>query len=570
MFLRQTKKPNGKTYLAIVKGYRDPITKKSRNKTILPVGYLEDLYDEYDDPIAHFKALAKQMTVGEKQQNAPLLCEFNLDEKIDTNSTNRKNIGFVILSFFYHQLEINYFWSNRQKTANVEYNLNQVFQALVYLRILYPASKKATYEALDKYFLKVDFKRHDMYRALGVFAPYKEDLILWIHKYVSLIYGRDLSLVFYDVTNYYFEITYEDDFRKKGYSKEGRSTPIIQMGLLMDRNKVPITYELFEGNTNDSITLMPTLHKLKKGFNLGKVIVVADKAMNSGENIAYNIIEGNGYIFSQTIRGASSEVKDYVLDQSDYVKKSDEFKFKSRVIPTYIWVTDINDKRKRVLVDQKQVVYYSEKYAKKARNDREKVIEKTIKLIKKGQTSPPSSAYKYIKQDYLDLETGELLDIKNLNYLDMEKIKEESKYDGYYMICTSELDMDDEEIIGAYRQLWQIEETFKITKSELETRPVHVSLRDHIESHFLTCFVSLVLLRLLELKVDSNEISIKQLIKEMRNMTGTYLDQNYYMFDYYNDNVKILEKAVGLDLSKRFMKLSEINELIASSKKKNE
>ncbi|WP_425539617.1 IS1634 family transposase [Microaceticoccus formicicus] len=567
MFLKKDKRANGKTYLTIIKGYRDPVTKKSRNKSVMKVGYLEDLLDQYEDPIAHFEEVAARLTEEERLANLPLSFTFDSKEVIKSNVVNRKNLGYVVLSHFYHNLKIHEFWNNRQKTSGTDFLLNHVFQLLVFTRSLYPSSKKASFDYINSFFTKFDFSLHDVYRALSKFYPYKDDLILWIHQNIIQYYGRDLSKVYYDVTNYYFEIPYEDDFRKRGVSKEHRPNPIIQMGLLMDNSGIPISYELFEGNTNDSITLMPSLNKLKKHFNLGKVIVVADKAMNSGENMAYNIIKGNGYIFSGSVRGASRELKDFVLDQTGYSDNSDEFKIKSRIVPQDIWVTDIHNKRKKVPIDQKQVVFYSEKYAKKSRMDRERTILKTLKLIEKGIDRPNSSAYKYIKKEFIDLETGEILKTKKNDFLDIQKIKEEEKYDGYYIINTSELDMKDMDIVQAYHGLWKIEESFKITKSQLEARPVYLSRKDRIESHFLICFVTLVLLRLLEKDLDGSNISIEKAIEEMREITGTHLDENYYMFDCFNEIIEKLGQTVGVDFSKRFITVAEIDSLISGVKK---
>lgn len=195
-------------------------------------------------------------------------------------------------------------------------------------------------------------------------------------------YGRDTDKVYYDVTNYYFEIKEPDDFRKKGVSKEYRKNPIIQMGLLMDNKGLPITYRLFEGNTNDCETLMPILDDLKDDYGLGKVIVVADKGMNTGENIAYNILKKNGYIYSQTIRGCTDEFKQYVLEQGEYIIHDDGFKIKSRVVSIKINVTNTEGKTKKVDIIQKQVVLYSPDFAKRSQHEREKAVEKARRLMR--------------------------------------------------------------------------------------------------------------------------------------------------------------------------------------------
>lgn len=395
---------------------------------------------------------------------------------------------------------------------------------------------------------------------------YKKDLILHIHEYIRCEYGRSLDNVFYDVTNYYFESD-EDDFRKKGVSKEHRPNPLVQMGLLMDDEGVPISYKLFEGNTNDCNTLMPVLDELKRDFNLGRVIVVADKGMNSGENIAYNIIHKNGYIYSKSVRGATKEVKNYVLSDSGYKKMGDKYKFKSRIVNTNIWITNAKEKRVQTEIDQKQVVFYSDKYARKARKDRQKVLDKARKLISFKKGSLNKGAYKYIKDEYLDKETGEILKKDDYLYIDEEKIKEEEKYDGYYLIVSSELNMHDKEIIERYKGLWKIEESFKITKGHLKSRPVYLRKKDHIEAHFLICFLALIFIRLLEKETDF-KFSIYNLIDSMKNLSVTYLDENYYMLDYVDDVSKMFSEILNIDMTKRFWRQSDIKKLIANSKKK--
>lgn len=569
MFVKKIlEKRTGRTFLTIVHGYREPGTGKVKQKTIKSLGYLDELEKSFNDPINHFKEVAKQMTEEAKYASRALTFSFPANDTIDTSFTLRKNLGFSVLSFFYHQLKIDEFFINRQRNLNIDYSLNSIFQMLVYMRILDPCSKKKSFEKMDNLFLNFDFEISDVYRALDYFKFYKDDLLLNTHEMVRSIYGRDMKNVYYDVTNYYFEIKEPDEFRKKGVSKEHKPNPIVQMGLLMDNSGLPITYKLFEGNTNDCETLMPVLEDLKDDYGLKRVIVVADKGMNTGENIAYNILHKNGYIYSQTVRGANADLKQFVLDQSGYTITKDGFKIKSRIVTTHIWVTNVDNKKVKVDIDQKQVVFYSPDYAKKAQYDRQKAIEKAKKIIQVNKTAklPLKGSFKYIESISLDKETGELKNLKNYHSINEDKIKEEMKFDGYYAIVTSELKMTDDEIIDAYRSLWKIEESFKITKSELKTRPVHVSTKDHIEAHFLTCFISLLILRLLEMSTEG-KYSTRTLINEMKNITGTYVAENYYMLDYFNKVVKDLGDIISIDFSKRFMTLGEIKKILASTKK---
>lgn len=569
MFIKKIlEKKTGRTFLTIAHGYREPATGKVKQKTIKSLGYLDELEKEFNDPITHFKEVAKEMTEQAKHISRDLTFTFPANDTIDTSFTLRKNLGFSVLSFFYHQLKIDEFFINRQRNLNINYSLNNIFQMLVYMRILDPCSKKQSYEKMDSLFLNFDFAISDVYRALDYFKFYKDDLLLNTHEMVRSIYGRDMKNVYYDVTNYYFEINEPDELRKKGVSKEHRPNPIVQMGLLMDNSGLPITYKLFEGNTNDCETLMPVLEDLKDDYGLKRVIVVADKGMNTGENIAYNILHKNGYIYSQTVRGANADLKEFVLDQSGYTITKDGFKIKSRVVTTHIWVTNVDNKRVKVDIDQKQVVFYSPDYAKRAQYDRQKAIEKAKKIIQVNKTAklPLKGSFKYIESISLDKETGELKNLKNYHSIDEDKIKEEMKFDGYYSIVTSELKMSDNDIIDAYRGLWKIEESFKITKSELKTRPVHVSTKDHIEAHFLTCFISLLILRLLEMSTEG-KYSTRTLVNEMKNIAGSYVAENYYMFDYFNEVVKDLGDIVSIDFSKRFMTLGDIKKILASTKK---
>ena len=565
MFLKKDKRPNGRIYLSIVKGFRDPITKKNKQRAVKSIGFLDEFEDLYDDPIEHFKNLAKEMTEEEKLNNAPLKFSFDRLESVKNYEVLRKNFGFVVLSYIYHKLNIDYFLDNKQQSLNIDFSLNKILQALSFLRVMEPCSKKKSTELLEKYFMDSDFSIDDVYRSLDYFAKYKKDLILHIHEYIRCEYGRNLDNVFYDVTNYYFESD-EDNFRIKGVSKEHRPNPIVQMGLLMDDRGIPISFKLFEGNTNDCNTLMPVLDELKKDFNLGRVIVVADKGMNTGENIAYNVIHKNGYIYSKSVRGSSKEVKDYVLNANDYKDMGDEYKFKSRVVNTNIWITNAKGKKVQAEIDQKQVVFYSEKYARKARKDRQKVLDKANKLIKLKKGSLNKGAYKYIKDEYLDRETGEILEKGDYLYIDEDRIAEEEKYDGYYLIVSSELNMPDREIIERYKGLWKIEESFKITKSQLKSRPVYVRKKDHIEAHFFICFLALILIRLLE-KETNYEFSISELINSIKNLSVTYLDENYYMLDYADDVSKSFSNILNTDITKRFWKQSDIKNLIANSKK---
>lgn len=567
MYLKKSyNSKTGRTQLAIVHGYYDPIKKTTRAKTIKSIGYLDVLEKEYDDPIAYFTEMTKKMD-EEFRENKEITFSFSSSSKMEMD-TREMNLGYFALSNLYHQLEINKFFNKYQRNKKIEYNLSKVMELLVYSRILDPSSKKKAYDNKERYFEKFDFSLDDVYRALSYFNECKDTLQTFLHKQICDKYNRDTSLVYYDVTNYYFELDYQDELKRKGVSKEHRPEPIVQMGLLMDSNSIPISYRLFPGNTNDCETLLPILSDLKKTYNAERMVVVADKGLNTYKNIVLNTIRGNGYVFSQSIRKAHKELKDYVLDQSGYSVSENGFKIKSRIYPKEVTIQDIKGKSKKVRIDEKQVIFYSPDYAARAKHDREATIKKAYDLITNPSKYNSSTSYgctKYIKNISFNKETGEITNGKALSF-NADKLREDEKYDGYYAIITSELDKSDSEIIEIYRGLWKIEESFKITKSTLETRPVYVSREDHIQGHFLTCFLSLLLLRILEQKLN-HKYSIPALIDALKSYNAINLDSNIYKLTCYNQALEDIGNAFDVDLSISMRTRKDIKNILAIVKK---
>lgn len=568
MYLKKINKKNpDRTYLIIAESYRDKETKKTKSKTVQSLGYLDELEKKYTNPLAHFKKVVEQMNNEIAQRKAPLQVTFDVEEQLNIGTNNRKTFGYAPFSSIYHALEIDKFLINRQRSTKIEASTNNIMKLLVFSRLLAPSSKKKAYENRAQFFERTNYSLDDVYRALSFFNDKGNELQKWINQRIKTLYGRDTSLVYYDVTNYYFESDYEDEFRRKGVSKEHRPNPIVQMGLFMDTNGIPITYDLYSGNTNDCLTYRPTFKRMKQEFDLGKVIVVADKGMNTGDNIYYTLSSNDGFVFSQTARGANKELKKYIKSESGYTWYGNDYKFKERLYPTEIWVTMNSGKKKKKSIDVKQVVFYSEKYAKKARKEREKAIEKAKKLIKSPGSYNQSTSYGaagYVKNLSFVKETGEIADTKALK-LDIDKIKEQESLDGYYVLVTSEYQKTAHEIIDIYRGLWKIEESFKVTKSDLETRPIYVSTEDHIKAHFLTCFIALILARILE-HLTKGKYSITKMIESLSRCTCTNVDQNYYLFDYYDEVLADIGQATDIDFSTKIRTLQQIKKNISETK----
>lgn len=591
MFLRKSLS-NGKIYLSFVQGYRDE-NGKVKQKTIEKIGYLEDLKKEYDDPIKYFKDIAKQRNNEEITE----LVIKNLNTKtLDKNIDNQKNLGYLILKKMYKELEIDCFLNSKQKKLKIKYELNDIFSLLVFSRILYPASKKETYKKKNIFFEKFNFSEKDMYRSLDYLKDFKEDLELLLWKNTKEKYKRDTSQTYYDCTNYYFEIEYNDDdtfdennnLEKKGYRKRGpeknhRPDPIIEMGLLMDASGIPIAYNLFPGNESEKNSLVPEIDRLKNKFKFDRTIVVADRGLNCSDNIIKisgtsleMSLKKNGYVYGQSVRGADKEFKEWVLSGNyitNKIKENDEeitFVHKSRIYPKTMYVVREdkgitkggNPVREKIQVDQKQMVYFSQKYADKQKRDRYMMIEKAKDLIKNPGKYTKATSYgasNYIKNLKFIKSTGEIADTSNL-LIDEEKIKEEEKYDGYYSIVTSEEKLSDIEIRNIYRGLAKIEDSFKVTKSNLESRPVYVWTPEHIEAHFLTCFISLVMIRLLEEKLNK-KYSPSQIIESIKNYTSSHIEHDIYKQNNYNDIIEDLSNIYNLNLDKKYRTLSEIKKI---------
>jgi len=395
--------------------------------------------------------------------------------------------------------------------------------------LLAPGSKKKAYDERDWFFERCDFSLVDVYRGLSRFADYAEALQLWMHERIVETYGRDTSVTYYDVTNYYFEIDEQDGLRRKGVSKEHRPGPIVQMGLLMDNNGIPMAYQLFPGNANDCTTLLPILKRIRRQFQTDKAVVVSDKGLNTQKNAYYLANRRGGYVFSQSVRGGNAELKKYVLMQSDYQENESGFKKKSRQFTRHVEFEDDNGHIVRAAIAEKQVVFYSPEY---------------------------------------DKSTGEILTAASKLLFNEEALTEDEKYDGYYVIVTNRHDKHDDWIIDTYRGLWRIEETFRVTKSELETRPVYVSRQDRIQAHFLICFVSLVIIRLLQLKMD-NVFSTGKILSSLSKTCCSLVKDNFHMFDYHDEVTDVIGKIFDINFAQKFAHNPKLKTLWRPQKNSN-
>lgn len=601
MYLHKLKKPNGDIYLSIKEKYHVP-GKGAREKTVKSLGYVSELRKTFEDPIAHFSQVAAEMTVQKKEARSFRLL-IDTAEKMTTDTDDVKNAGYGVLKELYKQLELDKFWNWKTRNLPIKYSVDQIFRLLVFSRILMPASKKGTFDDKGFYFEDFgDFSLDDVYHALDIICENNASLQKWIYDHSGKICERDLSVSYFDCTNYYFDIGRSDmdilddggspvdkngkpvpaKYRKRGPEKNHRPDPMVEMGLLMDRKGIPLAFDLFPGNESEKVHMRPIINRIKNEFSDSRIIFVADRGLNTSDNIYYlngdnkgEINTRDGYVYGQSVRGADAEFKTWVLG-GNYVTdnivdadgKEITFKHKSRIHPKelHVNVTKPGQKkksRKTVSIDQKQMAYYSEKYAKKQKADREAMIQRAKDLIKHPKkydkvTSAGSAAY--VLNISFSKDTGEIVEGRALE-LDLEKIKEEEKYDGYYSIVTSELTMSDREMREIYRGLSRIEDTFKISKSEFDSRPVFVWTNDHIDAHFTTCFTALVLIRLLQAKLD-NKYPVGRIIKSLKDYCCVPLDMNNYQFTYFDEILRSIGKAFNMSLDNKYRTRQEIQRLL--------
>lgn len=569
------------TYLRIEQKYWDKEKKQPRTKHFETLGFVHDLQKQYPDPISHFREVVLQMNNEEKESNIINMI-VDLNEELQQDLDTRYNLGYAVIMKIYHKLELNRFFNNKARHESFEYNTNSIMILLTISRILQPSSIRRAFENKCNYFERFDFELHDVYRALSHYSKNALDCQRYISDQISEKYGRNTKLMYFDVTNFHFEIDKPDDLRKHGKAKNGRPDPLVQLALAMDADGIPLYYKVFPGNTHDSKTFIPVFNDVCVKFNPGRVIAVADMGCTSADNIYF--LKGgdrdkriNGYVFSFSIRRSSEKFKQYVLNQTGYTDRDGnlpneecDFKIKSRVDVRSIDVTTDKGTKKSYLIDEKQVVYWSAKYAKKAKAERDEIIKKAFDIIenpKKHNKDTVSGAKSYIKNLKFDKKTGEIIEKEgNILTFNYEKAEEDAKYDGYYCLITSELDMPEHRVVEIYRGLSEIEDNFKVSKSDLDIQPVFLARKEHINAHVLICFISLVMLRLIQ-RETKYMFTPEQIITCLNKISCTLEYENIYLFNYRTYISDAIGKAFDIDFTKKRLALKEIKNTLALVKK---
>ena len=513
---KRTKKDGTpRTQVRVVEGYRPGPGMPTKQRTIKDFGYLED----QEDPDA-FMAMVEEFHANYRAENTPLRIEAAGTARMYSEGNRRYNYGYKFLEAVYELLGIDSFihsYDGKRKFRG-KYSPGDIFKFLVLLRILRPDSKRATFQMKNGFYnMRTDFTLPDIYRSLDLFAGFEVELQRHLNERVKETIGRDLSHAFYDVTNYFFEIDFpndEEDLRKRGVSKEHRIDPITAMGLFMDSNGLPISMSIFPGNTSESLTLQPTMNEVKESYSLGRLVVVADKGINSLKNIDMIVNNGDGFVFSQVLKGKKGKrYHEKLFDKSGWISNQDgTYKYK---LFTEEYEGKGKDGKKEIRT-RKVLLYWNKAEADMAKRKREEKLKKAAKSVKNNAYSIKKGIDVYTKERIVDKKTGEVLEnTKKVRSVDLEKAEKDAMFDGFFCLITSEFDYGERKIRQVYSGLWRIEQSFKLLKSDLDARPVFVSTNEHIRAHFLICFVALLIVRIIQHHMGKKPLSAERIARAL-------------------------------------------------------
>ena len=504
--------PDGsvKTYIRVMESYRPGPGREATKRTLKSFGYLE----EQADPEAFMREVeAYDADPGNREQIS--------SNKMYSGQNRLYNYGFKYLESVYDLLGISDFIQQYEASGRFRgrYSIDEIFKLLTVLRLLAPDSKRASTQRQGAFYgWEPQIELPEVYRALDHMAAFSVELQQHLDGKIKELIGRDLKYAFYDVTNYFFEIDFpdEDGDRKRGVSKEHRVDPIVQMGLFIDQNGLPVSMSLFPGNTSDTLTLQPVMLEVKKAYQLKRLVVVADKGLNSAKNIDFICNNRDGYVVSQILRGKKGKrYHEALFDEAGYVwNRERTYKYK---LFTEEYVG--KDKDGKNEVRQRQVlIYWSKAEADMSRRKREEKLQKAAASCKNNVYGIKKGSQEYVLEEVVETATGELeaASKKVIRSVNLEKAENDAKFDGYFCLITSEMDYDAAKIREVYGGLWKIEQSFRILKSDLLARPVYVKTKKHIQAHFLICFVALLIVRVIQHAMGRKALSVERMADALK------------------------------------------------------
>ena len=505
---------------------------KSSSRIYKKLGKLNDLIAQFDGDkdamMTWARNEAKKETELYNQKNGKITVDFSQGTHILKNEQRLFDTGYLFLQSLVTELRLDKICRSIKRRHKYQYDLLAIFTDLIYSRILHPSSKRESYEYCKTLLEPPKYHLQDVYRALSVIASESDFVQSELYRNSNFVHPRNKKILYYDCTNFYFEIEQEDELRKYGKSKEHRPNPIVTMGLFMDADGIPLAFDIFPGNQNEQTTLKPLEQKIIRDFNCSAFIFCSDSGLGSLNNRRFNSFDHRAYVITHSLKKLKEEDRKAAMNPAQFRKvgsqkfidlrtldETDEEIYNSIYYKEYPLVTGN--------MDETLIVTYSPKYAAYQRKIRESQIERAQKIIgsseKKRKGKNPNDPMRFVKRTTVT-DDGEIAE-KTMYDLDREQIEKEAMYDGFYAVVTN-LEGDVSEIIRINRQRWEIEESFRIMKEELGSRPVYVRREDRIKAHFMICYISLIVYRLLEKKTGKG-FTCDQIIQTLRSMKMTYL-----------------------------------------------
>ena len=549
------------------------IGNKTTTKTVERLGSIEEIKARCgdQDPIEWAKEYTKKLTLAEKESKQGILLKYSASMLIDKNVRHSCNAGYLFLQDIYYSLGLNKICADISNKYKFEYDLNDILSMLVYSRIIAPGSKLSSLESAQSFLEQPKCSLHQIYRALEIIAKENDFFQAELYKNSQSVIERKKEVLYYDCTNYYFEIEEEDDFRKYGVSKEHRPNPIVQMGMFMDFDGIPLSFSVFDGNQNEQPSMTPLERKIIKDFDTSDFIVCTDSGLSSTANRKFNSIQGRGFVTTQSIKKLKGFLQDFCLNDDGWYLPGSNKKYRLSELDEEIYYDKVFFKDRWINEDhleQHLIVTYSIKYRIYQRTIRERQLERAKKLIdnpsslSKKKTNDPK---RFIEQGHCTTD-GEVAS-KTITSLNQELIDSEAKYDGLYAVCTN-LDYDVSDIIRINQKRWEIEECFRIMKTEFKARPVYLSRKDRITAHFTTCFTALVIYRILEKKL-TNRFTCDEIIRTLRTMDMMIAPGEGYIPTYTRtDLTDALHEAFGFRTDYQITSQKNMRKILNQTKKK--
>ena len=547
--------------------------KKTTSKNVRRIGRLSELKKEYTDPIAHFRAEAKRLTDEGRSESS---FEIPANLMLDPMKKRRVMLGYIFPQSVYYSLGLDMVMRGIRNESKATYDFNRIMRDLIIGRVLSPLSKSSTYEKAFSFPEPPDYDLQHVYRSLSLMAKsfdlIEEKAFKGMKKYADV----DTSVTYYDCTNFYFEIEEEDGFRTYGKSKENRPNPIVQMGLFLDRNGLPISMCINPGRTNEQKTMIPLEKLMTERFGIEKFVVCADCGLSGKRNLRFNSTENHGFVVTKSLKRVSEDVRARLMGDGGWKRFGDASGrlYSLKEIREDANLRDVifyHDEKFAMGSDgfeERIVTTYCGRLREYQRSVRERQLQRAMELVRQGKIRKgvnQNDVRRFIVVDSVT-ENGEVAE-KKVFSIDRERFEEESEYDGFYAV-TTDLDDDPGEIIRINRGRWEIEESFRIMKSDFDGRPVFVSREDRIRAHFLTCYLAFMIFRIIEQKLNKGDVRYTdpEILRTLRDYEAIDAE-NFYVGAMEGKAVRALESTFGLVGSMTALSKAQFRRLVARSKK---